>query len=262
RRHPVLLRAPAPRGNPAGARAEARMNAYASVALQAFPSQEDLVTANAGLVKRIACHLAARLPASVEMDDLVQAGMLGLLEAAATFDPARGASFETWAGIRIRGAMLDEVRKLDWTPRSVHRKVREVAEAMRAIEARTGRAAEGREIAAHLGISLDDYHAILRDASASRLFSLDEALEDGEQRLPAAAAADGAPEQALAQAQFARRLAEAVLRLPERERLVLSLYYEREMNLKEIGAVLEVTESRVCQIHGQALVRLRSMLEA
>src|SRR5690554_834012 len=238
------------------------MNGHAMYSEVQRQGENDFVVQHAPLVKRLAQHMMGRLPSAVQLDDLIQAGMIGLLEASRQYDASQGASFQTYAGIRIRGAMLDEVRKLDWTPRSVHRKVREVAEAMRAIEARTGRAAEGREIAAHLGISLDDYHAILRDASASRLFSLDEALEDGEQRLPAAAAADGAPEQALAQAQFARRLAEAVLRLPERERLVLSLYYEREMNLKEIGAVLEVTESRVCQIHGQALVRLRSMLEA
>jgi RNA polymerase sigma factor for flagellar operon FliA len=237
------------------------MNAYASVAAHPYPAQEDLVAAHVPLVKRIACHLAARLPASTAIEDLMQAGMLGLLEAAASYDPARGASFETWAGIRIRGAMLDEVRRLDWTPRSVRRKVREVSEAMRAVEARTGRAAEGREVAAELGISIDEYHAILRDAAGSRLFSLEEATEQGEDPGQGGLASEDGPDQSFARAQFARRLAEAIARLPERERLVLSLYYERDLNLKEIGAVLDVTESRVCQIHGQALVRLRAMLE-
>ncbi len=236
------------------------MNAYGSAAVQAYPSQEELVAENVGLVKRIACHLAGRLPSSVEIDDLMQAGMIGLLEAAANFDASRGASFETWAGIRIRGAMLDEVRKLDWTPRSVRHKFRQVSEAMRTLEARTGRAAEGREVAELVGISIDEYHAILRDAAGSRLFSFEETQEETPAR-SAAAPGDQAPDQVLSSAQFKQQLAGAVGRLPERERLVLSLYYEQELNLKEIGAVLEVSESRVCQIHGQALIRLRSMLE-
>lgn len=233
------------------------MNAYARVAAQVGPTPEDLVAAHCALVRRIASHLCARLPATVEAEDLMQAGMLGLLEAAGSYDPSRGASFETWAGIRIRGAMLDEVRKLDWTPRSVHRKLRSVGEAMRAVEARTGRPAEGREVAAALGISMDEYHAILRDAAGSRLFSLDDAEEAGR---PEPAGEDG-PDAAFARAELARVLGNAILRLPERERLVLSLYYEQELNLKEIGAVLEVSESRVCQLHGQALVRLRALLE-
>jgi RNA polymerase sigma factor FliA len=237
------------------------MIAYSNVAKMTWPSQDELVKQSIGLVKRIAGHLAARLPRSVEMDDLLQAGMLGLLEAAGNFDASRGATFDTYAGIRIRGAMLDEVRKLDWTPRSVHQKRRQVGEAMRDIEAEAHRPAESHEIAARLGLSLDEYFAILRDAAGCRLFSLDEPREvDGEPReLPADDSES--PDQALARAQFRGRLAEAIERLPERERLVLSLYYERELNLKEIGAVLEVSESRVCQIHGQALVRLRSLVD-
>lgn len=236
------------------------MNAYSSVALEVFPSRDELVAQGTGLVKRIACHLAGRLPSAVDMDDLLQAGMIGLLEAAANFDAGRGASFETWAGIRIRGAMLDEVRKVDWTPRSVHRRWRRVSEAMREIEAETGRAAEGDEIALRLGLSLDEYHAVLRDAAGCRLFSLEEAVEGARAGEVADTGAAG-PERELDQALLRQHVAEAIGRLPERERLVLSLYYERELNLKEIGAVLEVSESRVCQIHGQALVRLRSMVE-
>lgn len=236
------------------------MNAYGNVAASAYPSQDELVSQSIGLVKRIACHLAARLPACVEIDDLLQSGMIGLLEAAGNFDPSRGASFDTYAGIRIRGAMLDEVRKLDWTPRSVHRKYRQVGEAMRAIEARSGQPAEAREIASSLGVTLDEYHQILRDAAGCRLFSLEESTE-GEEHAGHVPASDAeTPEQACGRAQFGQQLADAIRRLPERERLVLSLYYERELNLKEIGAVLEVSESRVCQIHGQALIRLRSMV--
>jgi RNA polymerase sigma factor FliA len=237
------------------------MNAYSSVLANSYPSQDELVSQGIGLVKRIACHLAARLPSSVEMDDLMQSGMIGLLEAAGNFDASRGASFDTYAGIRIRGAMLDEVRKLDWTPRSVHRKVRQVSQAMQAIEARTGKPAEGREVAESLQISLDEYHEILRDAAGCRLFSLEDSLENEEPAQGLQEEDTETPEQALGRGQFRARLADAIRRLPERECLVLSLYYERELNLKEIGAVLEVSESRVCQIHGQALVRLRSMME-
>jgi len=236
------------------------MIAYSSVARMSYPSQDELVSRSIGLVKRIACHLAARLPASVELDDLIQAGMLGLLEAAGNFDPTRGASFDTYAGIRIRGAMLDEVRKHDWTPRSVHRKSRQVSEAMRELEADSGRPAESHEVAAKLGVSLDEYFAILRDSAGCKIFSLDDSGDGEEMARDIAAEDSDLPEQALGREQFRRQLAAAVERLPERERLVLSLYYERELNLKEIGAVLDVTESRACQIHGQALIRLRSFV--
>lgn len=232
--------------------------AYGSIATNKYPSQDELISDNVGLVKRIAHHLAARLPATVDIDDLLQAGMIGLLEAASNFDASRGASFDTYAGIRIRGSMLDEVRKLDWTPRSVHSKHRQVAEAMRAIEADTGRPARGQAIAEHLDISIDDYHSILRDSAGCQLFSLDEAMDERLSGRDAPESPTETPDRNLDQAQMREGLADAIQRLPERERMVLSLYYERELNLKEIGAVLGVSESRVCQIHGQALIRLRS----
>lgn len=237
------------------------MIAYSNVAPHNVEPQENLISENIDLVKRIAHHLSARLPSNVELDDLFQAGMIGLLEAAGNFDPTKGASFVTFAGIRIRGAMLDEVRKIDWTPRSVYRKYREVSNMIRSIEAEHGRPAEGHEVATGLGISLDEYHAILRDTSGCRLFSLDETLsEPGLGReLPSSTTAT--PEQVLNQNEFRSELAAAVEKLPEKEALVLSLYYERELNLKEIGEVLGVSESRVCQIHGQALIRLRSMVD-
>lgn len=238
------------------------MIAYSNVASQSQGSQDDLISNNIDLVKRIAHHLSARLPSSVEIDDLYQAGMLGLLEASSNFDPSKGASFVTYAGIRIRGSMLDEVRKIDWTPRSVYRKHREVSNVIRLIEAEKGRPAEGHEVATALGISLDEYHAVLRDTAGCRLFSLDETLDEPGfgRELPCSKTAT--PDQVLDQNEFRRDLAVAVEKLPERESMVLSLYYERELNLKEIGAVLGVSESRVCQIHGQALIRLRSMVEA
>ena len=237
------------------------MIGYGSVATNSYPSQEDLITEHIVLVKRIAFHLAARLPSSIDIDDLLQAGMIGLLEAANNFDASRGASFNTYAGIRIRGAILDEVRKLDWTPRSVHRKYREVSEAIRLIESDTGRRAKGREISNHLGISLDEYHAILQDSVGCRLFSLEESLDENTPPNEMPSSNTVSPDQELYQRQFRQELADAVQLLPERERMVLSLYYERELNLKEIGEVLGVSESRICQIHGQALIRLRSVIE-
>lgn len=237
------------------------MIAYSGTATQSNFADDDLITDNVTLVKRIAHHLAARLPSTVDVDDLTQAGMVGLLEAAGNFDPERGASFETYAGIRIRGAMLDDIRKNDWTPRSVHHKYRQVTEAIHDIEGRLGRAAETEEIAAQLGISLDEYHKILTDSASARLFSLEETVDEPTLHRPPPAAKTAMPDEALFHDQFRDQLAGAIDKLPERERLVLSLYYEQELNLKEIGQVLDVSESRVCQIHGQAVMRLRSAAE-
>jgi RNA polymerase sigma factor for flagellar operon FliA len=234
------------------------MIAYVGAEAATPESYEKLVTDNVGLVKRIAYHLAARLPPNVDLDDLMQAGMLGLLEAARNFDPSRGASFDTYAGIRIRGAMLDDVRKHDWTPRSVHQKHRQLSEALRAVEVETGRPAEPQEVADRLGVSLDDYYAIIQDSAACQLFSLDETLDDTGYVRELPVSDVETPDQLLSQVQLRTRVEEAIKKLPEREKLVMSLYYERELNLKEIGEVLGVSESRVCQIHGQALARIRA----
>jgi RNA polymerase sigma factor FliA len=221
-----------------------------------------LVTRHAELVKRIAYHLAGRLPPSVEVDDLIQAGMLGLLEAAANFTADRGASFETYAGIRIRGAMLDALRKLDWAPRSVHRKARAAAAAMREVELQTGREARDSDVAQKMGISIDDYHHIMQDAASCRLTSLDATVGDDESPLVRTADAKADPFADTVGDGFRKALGAAITELPERERLVMSLYYDEELNLKEIGVVLKVTESRVCQLHGQALTRLKARLSA
>jgi RNA polymerase sigma factor for flagellar operon FliA len=214
---------------------------------------DELVLRHAELVKRIAYHLAGRLPPSVEVDDLIQAGMLGLLEAASHYAANRGASFETYAGIRIRGAMIDALRKLDWAPRSVHRKARTVAAAVQQIERETGRDARDVEIAQRMGVSLEEYHSIVRDAASCRLATLDDAT--------AADTADASdPFRETSEDRFRQALSQAIDSLPERERLVMSLYYTDGLNLKEIGAVLKVTESRACQLHGQALLRLKARL--
>ncbi|TCQ94373.1 RNA polymerase sigma factor FliA [Pseudomonas sp. JUb52] len=222
--------------------------------------QEQLINRYAPLVKRIAYHLLARLPASVQVEDLMQAGMIGLLEASRKYDAGKGASFETYAGIRIRGAMFDEVRKGDWAPRSVHRNTRMVTDAIRAVEARTGRDAKDSEVAAELKLSLDEYYGILGDTMGSRLFSFDDLMEGGEHGLEESGSHELEPGRGLEDERFRKALADAIANLPERERLVLSLYYDEELNLKEIGEVLGVSESRVCQLHSQCAARLRARL--
>ena len=233
-----------------------RLNMYTR-AQGSVEQQDRLVEQYAPLVKRIAYHLLGRLPSSVQVEDLMQAGMIGLLEASRKFDFGKGASFETYAGIRIRGAMLDEVRKGDWAPRSVHRNTRMVSDAMRAVEARLGRDAKDHEVAAELDMSLEEYYAILSDTAGSKLFSFDDLLEAG---APADVQGGEEPLSGLQDERFRAALVEAIDGLPERERLLLSLYYDEELNLKEIGAVLGVSESRVSQLHSQCAARLRAKL--
>ncbi len=221
---------------------------------------EQLVRDHATLVKRIAHHLIGRLPDSVQLDDLIQAGMIGLLEAARKYDGGKGASFETYAGIRIRGAMLDEIRKGDWAPRSVHRNSRRISDAIKQIESEKGRDAEDSEVAGFLGISQDEYHAILKDSAGCRLFSFEEVVEKSESGFDVFEEESSNPLDGIERESFQRQLADAIRHLPEREQLVLALYYDEELNLKEIGAVLGVSESRVSQLHSQAAHRLRARL--
>ncbi|WMC11383.1 RNA polymerase sigma factor FliA [Oceanimonas pelagia] len=221
---------------------------------------QGLVERHADLVRRIAQHLLARLPDSVLLDDLIQSGMVGLLEAAKNFDASKGASFETFAGIRIRGAMLDEIRRGDWVPRSVHRNGRQIAEAMHSIQRREGRPAQDREIAEELGVSIGQYHAMLADVNHGKLLEMDE-FEQGVEYQACSSVHAGSPFEGMARDRFQHALAEGIRKLPEREALVLSLYYDEELNLREIGQILEVSESRVSQIHSQAMLRLKSRLK-
>lgn len=221
---------------------------------------EELVATHLDLVRRIAHHLAARLPASVQIEDLVQSGMVGLIEASRQFQIGQGATFATYAGIRIRGAMIDELRRADWTPRSVHRNSRRIAEAIHQVESREGRAAKDREIAVELEVSLDDYYAMLQDTASAQILGLESLFgEDMEtdRLLPGESAA---PSELFERDRLRDALAQALAGLPEKERLVLALYYDEELNLREIGAIIELTESRVSQIRSQALHRLRVRL--
>ena len=212
-----------------------------------------------GLVKRIAYHLITRMPQNVQVDDLIQSGMLGLIEASKHYDPTQGASFETYAGIRVRGAMLDDVRHSDWSPRSLHRKMRQVREAIQQIENATGRDARDQEIADKLKITLQEYHGIRRDSANAQIFSLDQEEEDpGYQSRLKSSQSD--PLEALQTTSFKANLAKVIASLSEREQMVMSLYYNEELNLKEIGQVLEISESRVSQIHSQALKNIRSKM--
>jgi len=224
--------------------------------------RDDLVVLHAPLVKRIAYHLMCRLPPSVQADDLIQAGMIGLLEAARNYDSTQGASFETYAGIRVRGAMLDEIRKNDWAPRSVHRKARKVAEAVRQIESMMGRDARDNEVAEALDMSLSEYHQTLQAASGYLVLSFDDLGADDEAVATNInlSSESMTPFDGLQKEDFKRSLAEAIAGLPERECLVMTLYYDEELNLREIGSVLGVSESRVSQIHSQALIRLQARL--
>lgn len=233
---------------------------YAAQPKGRYKGKDELVNKYAPLVKRIAYHLMNRLPPNVQADDLIQAGMIGLLEASRNYDATQGASFETYAGIRIRGAMLDEIRKSDWAPRSVHRKARQVAEAVRSIENVKGRDARDHEVAQQLGISLDDYHQILQDASGYKVFSFEDMGVDGEGITDNLADKSPGPLDGLQKDDFKSTLGEAISGLPERERLVMALYYDEELNLREIGSVLGVSESRVSQIHSQAVLRLQARM--
>jgi RNA polymerase sigma factor for flagellar operon FliA len=224
-------------------------------------SSHSLIEQYAPLVKRIAYHLMGRLPSSVVLDDLIQAGMIGLLEAAKRYDVSKGASFETYAGIRIRGSIIDEVRRGDWTPRSVHRNSRRITQAIQKIEASLGRDATDTEIAAEMGITVDSYHALLKDSVESRLFSFEEMTSsEGDAPGEQLSGAELSPVVHTEKDAFKTALASAIDTLPEREKLVLALYYDEELNLKEIGEVLGVSESRVSQIHSQAAHRLRGRL--
>lgn len=236
------------------------MSSYTKASTQSFSiNVEDYAI----LVKRIAHHMMARMPPCVQVEDLIQAGMIGLLEAAKKYDASKGASFETYAGIRIRGSIVDEMRRGDWVPRSVHRNGRRIADAIARVEARIGGDANDQDVAEELGLPLADYHSMLKDSASSQLYSFEETydednstLEENELSQPLVSPLDGVENDSLK-----KSLAHAITQLPERERLVLALYYDEELNLKEIGQIIGVSESRVSQIHSQAALRLRANLQ-
>ncbi len=224
------------------------------------PDYDALMTEHAPLVKRIAYHMMGRLPSNVQVDDMIQAGMIGLFEALKAYDMSRGASFETYARIRIQGAMIDEVRRCDWTPRSVYKKSRDLSEAIRVVEEREGRDARPAEVAELLGIDINEYNTLVKEAAGCQVMNFEELASTGGLREEGVNNSTSGPYSELQDEFFRQGLAENIASLPERERLVMSLYYDEEFNLREIGEILGVTEGRVCQIHGQALLRLKARM--
>lgn len=215
------------------------------------------------LVKRIAHQMMTKLPHSVQIDDIIQAGMMGLLDAASRYDEFHGAQFETFATQRIRGAMLDELRDADWLPRSLRRDMRRIEQSISRMQQKLGRTPTEAEIAADLQLSLAEYQQMLQAARGAQLVYYDdfggEEDEDFFDRFESSA--DDNPLALLADNRFRKDLIHAIELLPERERLVMAMIYEQDMNLREIGEVLGVGESRVSQLHSQAVARLRSRLK-
>ncbi len=216
------------------------------------------------LVKRMAHHLLARLPASVQVDDLVQAGMIGLMDAASRFEEGQGAQFETYASQRIKGAMLDELRANDWMPRGVRRAQRDIEKAIRKLEHKLGRAPGEAEVANAMSLPLSEYQTLLADARGAQLIHFDSGDDDGESDSfldRHCADTSGDPLERVKDARFRAALIGAIDVLPEREKNLMGMYYEQELNFREIAAVLGVTESRVCQLHSQAVARIRARLK-
>jgi RNA polymerase sigma factor for flagellar operon FliA len=217
------------------------------------------------LVRRLAHQMTARLPANVEVDDLIQVGMIGLHDALGRFDAAQGVQFETFATQRIRGAMLDELRSGDWMSRGDRKQQRQIEAAVRKLEQEHGRAPAESEIASEMGLSLSDYQEMLTKVRGTQLVYLEDMSgDDGDADFLDRHVADDSanPLARLNDRRMREALVEAIKLLPEREQYVMSMYYEHDMNLKEIAAVLKVTESRVCQLHSQSIARLRSKLRA
>jgi RNA polymerase sigma factor for flagellar operon FliA len=215
------------------------------------------------LVRRLAHQMIAKLPANVELDDLIQVGMIGLSDALTRFDAAQGVMFETFATQRIRGAMLDELRGNDWMSRGDRRQQRAIETAVRTLEQRLGRAPSEGQIAAEMGIGLTEYQELLGKVRGTQLVCLEDMSgDDGDEDfLDRHVASDDAnPLNRLQDQRMRQALVDAIKNLPEREQYVMSMYYEHDMNLKEIAAVLKVTESRVCQLHSQSIARLRARL--
>ncbi len=224
-------------------------------------TKETLIKSHALIVKRIAYHVLGRLPRCIQLEDLMQAGMVGLLEAAAHYDASKGASFETYASIRIRGHILDEVRRNDWIPRSVYRNARLISAAVKRVENQLGREAKDHEVAAELGISLQDYHSMLNDSNGAHLYGFED-LGLTEDMLQSSGEVRHLTEPHISaqRVDMTQRLAQVIEGLPKNERMVLSLYYEHDLNLKEIGDILGVSESRISQLHSQATHRIKARL--
>jgi RNA polymerase sigma factor for flagellar operon FliA len=228
--------------------------------------KQKLIQEYAPLVKFVAQKIAVRLPANIEIDDLMSAGVIGLMDAIDKYDPARDNKFKTYAEFRVRGAILDELRAQDWIPRSMREKAKGIERSFQKLEQKLGRSVSEEEVAKDLGMELEEFQAALQQCKSVSLLSLDEVgtFSNGDRKSLLAileAGRESNPMVQLAGIELREQLAKAIEELPEKQRMVLSLYYYEDLNLKEIGDILEVTESRVSQLHTQAVLRLRARLK-
>ena len=231
-------------------------------------NREEVIKRYSPMIKYVANRIAMRLPPHIEVDDLISVGVLGLMDAISKYDSSRGAKFKTYAEFRVRGAILDELRAMDWVPRSIRQKASNVDKVVQTLQAKLSRSPEDEEVAKEMGISLDQFHDTLNETKSIPVFSLEDlgiAKESGEQQSLLdclAGKADADPQTQIRLVELKEIIAKAIDALPEKERLMVSLYYYEELTMKEIGAVLEITESRVSQIHSKAVYRLRTKLKA
>jgi len=224
---------------------------------------DQMLKQHSGLVKKMAYQLKAKLPSCVELDDLVQAGMIGLMDAIQRYEDNHGAQFETYASQRVRGAMLDELRGADWLPRGIRKNMRDIEVAVQQLEQKFGRPPTESEIAKHMNFTLEDYYDVLSDCQGHQLIYCEDFQDDdgGEHFLDRYVDDDTSdPVKSLLESDFREALIDSIDHLPEREKMLMGLYYEQELNLKEIGAIMSVSESRVCQLHSQAVARLRASM--
>ena len=231
-------------------------------------NREEVIKRYSPMIKYVANRIAMRLPPHIEVDDLISVGVLGLMDAITKYDSSRGAKFKTYAEFRVRGAILDELRAMDWVPRSIRQKASKVDKVVQELQAKLSRSPEDEEVAKEMGLSLDQFHDTLNETKSIPIFSLEDlgvAKESGEQQSLLdclAGKADADPQTQIRLIELKEIIAKAIDALPEKERLMVSLYYYEELTMKEIGAVLEITESRVSQIHSKAVYRLRTKLKA
>lgn len=228
--------------------------------------KDEIIVEYAPLIKYIAQKIASRLPANVELDDLISCGVIGLMDAIEKFDPSRDNKFKTYAEFRIRGAILDELRAQDWVPRSVREKAKLVERTFAKLEGELGRVATDDEMCKELNMSQDEYHELLNKAKSVSLLNIDDSasFSRGDKKLMMGLLEHRRSSNPYAAVNYRRaqeRIKDGIKALPEKQRLVLSLYYFEDLNLKEIGQVLDVTESRVSQLHTQAILKLRGRLK-
>jgi RNA polymerase sigma factor for flagellar operon FliA len=226
--------------------------------------REQLILEYADLIKFVAGRLSIYFGGNVEYDDLIGYGVFGLIDAIEKFDPNKKVKFETYASLRIRGAIIDSIREQDWAPRSLRKKSKDLEKSISELENRLGRAASDQEVAEHMGVSLDELNKIVQDTNMSQMVSLDDYLEQNHETgldLSDSSSVDMQPERRMEGVEIREIMADAIEKLPEKEKLVVSLYYYEELTLKEISAIMKVSESRISQLHTKAILRMRGRLE-